>query len=432
MGFEDISFLLLKNSKKSSQITLNEFLKEYKEKEMKYTKPSYTKARAKISPSLFIALNDNLIESFYEDKETVEMYKNFRVFAIDGSTLQLPNVESLNLKKDSKTKKMKQELRSIYGYCSNNKGEYETKARISILEDIENKIVHQGILGSFFSSEKDMAFEHIEYLADLKNKCNVDYNDLIIFDRGYPSYAMLFLLKINNIDYIIRMPKSRFKEVDNFREGKQKDTIISLEINKSQLYDMKRKNNNAKIAKLLKNIKVGDIVKLRAVKIKLKSGETEILITSLLDKKEYKTKMFKDFYFKRWGIEEEYKTIKSLLQIENFTGITQIAINQDFFATLFMLNMVNIMISATENEKIKEYNQKKKRKYQYKINRNFAIGSIKDEFIYLLVTDGDIEAFYEEILNTISTNLTPIKPNRSFSRDKPSRHKYPICQKSAI
>jgi hypothetical protein len=422
----------LKNSKKSSQITLNEFLKEYKEKEMKYTKPSYTKARAKISPSLFIALNDNLIESFYEDKETVEMYKNFRVFAIDGSTLQLPNVESLNLKKDSKTKKMKQELRSIYGYCSNNKGEYETKARISILEDIENKIVHQGILGSFFSSEKDMAFEHIEYLADLKNKCNVDYNDLIIFDRGYPSYAMLFLLKINNIDYIIRMPKSRFKEVDNFREGKQKDTIISLEINKSQLYDMKRKNNNAKIAKLLKNIKVGDIVKLRAVKIKLKSGETEILITSLLDKKEYKTKMFKDFYFKRWGIEEEYKTIKSLLQIENFTGITQIAINQDFFATLFMLNMVNIMISATENEKIKEYNQKKKRKYQYKINRNFAIGSIKDEFIYLLVTDGDIEAFYEEILNTISTNLTPIKPNRSFSRDKPSRHKYPICQKSAI
>jgi hypothetical protein len=432
MGFEDISFLLLKNSKKSSQITLNEFLKEYKEKEMKYTKPSYTKARAKISPSLFIALNDNLIESFYEDKETVEMYKNFRVFAIDGSTLQLPNVESLNLKKDSKTKKMKQELRSIYGYCSNNKGEYETKARISILEDIENKIVHQGILGSFFSSEKDMAFEHIEYLADLKNKCNVDYNDLIIFDRGYPSYAMLFLLKTNNIDYIIRMPKSRFKEVDNFREGKQKDTIISLEINKSQLYDMKRKNNNAKIAKLLKNIKVGDIVKLRAVKIKLKSGETEILITSLLDKKEYKTKMFKDFYFKRWGIEEEYKTIKSLLQIENFTGITQIAINQDFFATLFMLNMVNIMISATENEKIKEYNQKKKRKYQYKINRNFAIGSIKDEFIYLLVTDGDIEAFYEEILNTISTNLTPIKPNRSFSRDKPSRHKYPICQKSAI
>lgn len=432
MGFEDISFLLLKNSKKSSQITLNEFLKEYKEKEMKYTKPSYTKARAKISPSLFIALNDNLIESFYEDKETVEMYKNFRVFAIDGSTLQLPNVESLNLKKDSKTKKMKQELRSIYGYCSNNKGEYETKARISILEDIENKIVHQGILGSFFSSEKDMAFEHIEYLADLKNKCNVDYNDLIIFDRGYPSYAMLFLLKSNNIDYIIRMPKSRFKEVDNFREGKQKDTIISLEINKSQLYDMKRKNNNAKIAKLLKNIKVGDIVKLRSVKIKLKSGETEILITSLLDKKEYKTKMFKDFYFKRWGIEEEYKTIKSLLQIENFTGITQIAINQDFFATLFMLNMVNIMISATENEKIKEYNQKKKRKYQYKINRNFAIGSIKDEFIYLLVTDGDIEAFYEEILNTISTNLTPIKPNRSFSRDKPSRHKYPICQKSAI
>ncbi len=68
----------------------------------------------------------------------------------------------------------------------------------------------------------------------------------------------------------------------------------------------------------------------------------------------------------------------------------------------------------------------------HKVNRNFAIGSMKDEFIYLLVTDGDIELFYEDMLDTMSTNLTAIKPNRSFSRAGKCRHKYPVCQKSAI
>ena len=432
MGFEDIAILLLRNNKNSLQVGLNKFLKECKEKEMKYTKSSYTKARAKISPSLFIALNDELIDSYYEDKEDVKLYRGFRIFAIDGSTLQFPNVESISLKVDGQKQEMNHELRDIYGYSSNNLADYETKSRISILEDVENKIVHQGVLNSYFSSEKDMAFEHIEYLYKLKEKSSTSYNDLIIFDRGYPSYALLLFLESRGIDYIIRMPKNQLREIENFRTSKLKDSIITIELSKTRLYDIKRKNNNPKISKVLKNKVVGDVIKLRAIKVKLNSGEIEILITSLLDKKAHKSKIFKDFYFKRWGVEEEYKAIKCLMQVENFTGITQIAINQDFFATLFILNMHNIMISAIQEEKIEEYNQKKKRKYQYKVNRNFAIGSMKDEFIYLVVTDGDIELFYNNMLDTISSNLTPIKPNRSFSRDGKCRHKYPTCQKSAI
>jgi len=305
MGFIDIAILLLNNSKKSLQIGLNGYLKEFKKKKIKYTKSSYTKARAKISPSLFISLNDELIKSYYEDKEGIELYRGFRVFSIDGSTLQLPNVESISPKIEGQEQKMKHELRDIYGYSSNNLADYETKARISILEDIENRIIHQGIVNSYLSSEKDMAFEHIEYLAELKEKSSTSYNDLIIFDRGYPSYALLFFLESKGIDYIIRMPKKQFSEIEQFRIGKLEDSIITIELTKTRLSDIKRKNNNPKIAKILKDKEVGDVIKLRAIKVKLESGEIEILITSLLDKKTYKNKIFKEFYFKRWGIEEE-------------------------------------------------------------------------------------------------------------------------------
>jgi hypothetical protein len=414
---------------------MDEFMKNnMKQKNKGYSKSAYTQARAKISPSLFSMLNDELIQEYYKDKSKIKLYKNLRIFAIDGSTLQFPNVESIIPKDGEEKLKMSNDLRTIYGYSSNDKGDFATKARISILEDVENNVVHQGILNSYYSSEKDMAFEHIDYLVELREKSSQNqYKDVIIFDRGYPSFAMLLYLEKHNIDYLIRMPRSRFKEVDAFRDDKRfNDKIIEIELTKNRFNDIKRKNNNPKITNTLKDKKVGDVIKLRAIKVVLDSGEIEVLITSLVDKKEYKTKIFKKFYFKRWGVEEEYKAIKSLLQVENFTGITQIAINQDFFATILLLNINNAIINDVEKEKIEDYNRAKKRKYEYKINRNYAIGTFKDEFINLIIHNGDIEEFFDYVKSKISKNLIPIIPNRGFSRKNKCRHKFPINMKRSI
>lgn len=440
LGFCDISTSIIKNNKKTSQKSMDEFLKkDLKQKNLGYTKSAYTQARTKISPSLFIMLNTEIVYEYYQNPMAVKLYKGLRIFAIDGSTLQLPNVEVIDPKDGDKKRKMSQDLRDIHGFNSNQFGKYETRSQISILEDVENNIVHHGILDSYYASEKDMAIEHIDYLAELKAKsthtAKNDYKDLIIFDRGYPSFALILYLEKNSIDYLIRMPRSRFKEIDEFRDDKRfNDKIIEIELTKDRFYDMKRKNDNPKIAKMFENKKVGDKIKLRAIKVVLDGGEIEILITSLLDKKEYKTKIFKEFYFKRWGIEEEYKVIKSLMQVENFTGITQIAINQDFFATILLLNINNAIINDVEKTKIEDYNkdEKKKRKYKYKINRNYAIGTFKDEFIELIAQNGDFEEFFDYVESKISKNLIPIIPNRTFSRENKCRHKHPMNRKSAI
>ena len=440
LGFYDIATSIIKNNKKASQNSMNEFLKnDLKQQDMGYTKSAYTQARVKITPSLFIMLNGEIVNEYYQNKTAVKLYKGLRIFAIDGSTLELPNIEPIEPKDGDKKRKMSQDLRNIHGVSSNQFGKYETKSRISILEDVENNIVHHGILDSYHASEKNMAIEHIDYLAELKAKITDieknNYKDVIIFDRGYPSFALILYLEEKGIDYLIRMPRNRFKEVDEFRDDKRfKDKIIELELTKNRFYEIKRKNDNPKITKMLKNKKVGDKIKLRVIKVVLNSGEIEILITSLLDKKEYKTKIFKEFYFKRWGIEEEYKVIKSLMQVENFTGISQIAINQDFFATILLLNINNTIINDVERTKIEDYNkdESKKRKYKYKINRNYAIGIFKAEFIELIAQNGDIEKFFNSIESKISKNLIPIIPNRVFSRKNTCRHKYPINGKSTI
>jgi hypothetical protein len=39
------------------------------------------------------------------------------------------------------------------------------------------------------------------------------------------------------------------------------------------------------------------------VRIRLSTGETEVLVTSLLDSEKYTTQMLKELYHLRWGIE---------------------------------------------------------------------------------------------------------------------------------
>ena len=74
-----------------------------------------------------------------------------------------------------------------------------------------------------------------------------------------------------------------------------------------------------------------EYVKIRVLRFVLDSGEEEVLITNLLDE-ELGIKDFKALYFKRWGIEVKFNELKNRLQIENFTGDTQIAVEQDFYA----------------------------------------------------------------------------------------------------
>ena len=59
----------------------------------------------------------------------------------------------------------------------------------------------------------------------------------------------------------------------------------------------------------------------------LDTGEVEVLLTNLTENFD-----FKHLYFLRWGVEIEYDVLKNALEIENFSGRTETAIKQDFYA----------------------------------------------------------------------------------------------------
>jgi len=71
----------------------------------------------------------------------------------------------------------------------------------------------------------------------------------------------------------------------------------------------------------------------RVLKVLLPTGETETFLTNL-DEGQLPLSQAAQVYFKLWAIETAFDTLKSKLQLENFSGKTEVSVRQDFYATI--------------------------------------------------------------------------------------------------
>jgi len=426
MSFVDLVLFMMNMVNKSMQIELNDFIKNVKQKPIKYGKSAMSKARVKISPELFIDLNKGMLEDIYSDKEEIKLHHGFRIIGVDSSTIELPNMEIL------KDKKQSENIKEIYGKGSNQKVEYGATPRISIMYDLENKFVLDGIMSSIHSSEGFMAIEHIDKLLELKKNVKATYKDLLIYDRGYPSMGLIKYHYKHGLDFLMRVNNKSFSAVQEFRQSKKTDEIIEIEVTRGILNNLSKEKQHPNLKALIEELKIGDKLKIRAIKVVLQNGTVEVLLTSLLSKEDYKTEIFQELYFKRWGVEIGYDVLKNIFNLENFSGLTQIAINQDFYATILTNNLCSLIMNDVMEEKVSLYNQAKQRKYLYQLNRSFSIGCMKNRLVLMFQKNVHQEKIYEMIENEILGNLLPIKPNRSFDRKKHSSTKFPISKKASF
>lgn len=74
------------------------------------------------------------------------------------------------------------------------------------------------------------------------------------------------------------------------------------------------------------------------------------------------------------------------MHIENFTGKTQITIEQDFYAQIYTFNVLQD-IKHTANAELQEKNKDKNLKYEYKPNINILAGWLKNILIAMIFVD---------------------------------------------
>jgi hypothetical protein len=368
--------------KKSLQLELHTFMQIASKKHKSISNSAFNQARMKIKPELFKHFVTSLNKQFYTDNdERIILWNNFRLLGCDSSTLTLP---------------ITQELTKKYKHFFNQYTTGVLIARTSILYDLENGMVLNGILAPYSKGERQLAISQIK---ELKKS---SYQELLILDRGYPSFDIIYNLNKLKINYVMRI-KPNFSNV-------------TKEFMESDLMELNTEIKPSRNASLLNKLYLNKLsIKVRLVKVLLNSGEIELLITSLMSETKYPSTLFKELYFKRWGIETLYDKLKNKLLIESFTGYSEVSILQDFYCTLFLSNIQSLLVGEANEELLNQGVNNKK--YEYKINTNLSIGFIKTRLIELFLEESNTEDILKELEKLFVKNVIPIRPNRSFKRD---------------
>ena len=384
MGFKDTILFMLNMINKSLQTELNSFFEKVLNKDTAISKQAFSENRQKIDPKAFIELNDRIIKVIYDECDEYELWNGYRLTAVDGSIIELPNTE---------------ELRDAFG-CSKNQRSQVARARVTCIFDVINKVVIKSKIDNVNTSERKVAEELIpEMLKDSH------MNELILFDRGYPCKELISSLIEKDTHFVMRLTCNFYRHL---MDPKKEDQDIIIKYKKKEY-------------------------KVRILRFLLDSRTEEILITNVFDEK-LNTEDFKALYFMRWGIETKYDELKNRLEIENFSGTTKVAIEQDFYASIYLSNMI-ALARKDSDDIIKEENETKELKYEYKTNTNIFIGSLKDKFILMLLETSKRKRnrMYKEIMEQVSNYRIPIRPNRQNSRpDRMSRAKYTTNRKRSL
>ena len=367
---------------RSLSIEIVNFLSFLKRKDIAqetFSKSAFVQARKKIKPEVFKHLNQRIIEEFYKDNSGVlRQFDDLRILAMDGSRLTLPFTK---------------ELEEIYGQTKNQTNTYIVQTKACVLYDLLNEICINGVLSSIDTDERTQAKQLLEH-------CQA--NDLIIYDRGYPSFELIYEHYQKNLHFLMRMPLDFSQVVKDFVASGKTSQIVEIKPGQKKSFENKPYTKSSTL-------------KIRLLRITLNGGGIEVLATSLLDSKHYGNEVFKELYFKRWKIETYYDELKNKLKIEEFSGYSNQSILQDFYSTLFVSN-IQTLIENEINEEIEKESETKNIKYQYKINTTLSYGFMKDRILELFFTKNDMNDIINELKELFKKHLIPIRPNRKFER----------------
>lgn len=375
---------------KSLQLALNEFIPKLKHAEHTVSNAAYSKARAKLSYEAFIELNrEAVVHTMYEDGDYETLY-GLRILAVDGSKIVLPKSD---------------ETREQFGAITyHNKpkgitGEH-CYARSSVLYDVLNRVALDAVLVPVASSETTLARHHLSYTKA---------TDLVIYDRNYASYELMARIRQTGGHFLIRCSRSSFKtarQLFDSDEAEFGDVTVTLTPNHHVRANPDHKDLPEELV-------------VRFIRVKLDTGEYEVLATTLTDRQQYPALLFKELYWLRWGIETFYGILKTRLGIENFSGYSPESIRQDFHAAVFLTGAETILTEEVEDKLAHQSGGHPK-----KVNKAVSFNAIKYRAFELFYSKEPTEQVLEEISELFQTNPTLIRKDRKPPRLEPSSQRF--------
>ncbi len=392
LTFPMLIFMLINMLKRSLQDELDEMFRLFSGAEVAercVTKSAFSQARQKLKHTAFIELNQVQVAHFYAHFEP-ERWQGYRLLGIDGSLLDLPTHPA---------------TLEAFGSWGSRHGTQTAKARVSQLFDVLNHISVEGLLAPIAQGERHLAQLHLAHVGP---------GDLLLLDRGYPAFWLFVAIVACGADFCARLETHKWSAAQALIASGDTDKVVTLSLCPTSRALCKAHGFEC------------DTFTLRLVRVDLPSGDVEVLATSLHDAVRFPTACFAALYQQRWPIEEDYKQLKSRLEVENWSGLSPLAIRQDFYASLFTKNLAAILAHPAQPVVAQ---QTATRKYGYQVNMTNLLSKLKDTIV-LLFSRNHIQSLLHALWQQMLLTIEPVRTDRSTPRKKSvQRRRFPSTYK---
>lgn len=293
--FGRIVLLIAKLCKKTLSVEIEHFFNE-----MGYaglcSVSAFCQQRKKLDPFLYRVWNRLLCDSFYAFRGGLtKTWEGFRLIAVDGSNVSLVNTPA---------------LLAHFGGQSNQQC-FFVQAKAMYLHDVLNGLTINVILAPYRTGELTLAYRLTDGIAQ---------DMLTIWDRNFCNYRMMALLMWQEQErkFVIRAKES-LEPYRSFIASGMSSEVVALRPSPSAMAGLRQNGFT---------VKADTLLKVRLVRVDLPDS-VEVIVTNLWEQ-EYPSEVFKELYFKRWGVETNISHQKNILQLESFSGLSPLAVEQVF------------------------------------------------------------------------------------------------------
>ena len=323
-------------------------------------------ARAKVGAAVFRRIHDIVLRHAGPDRST--LWKGLRAFAVDGSKLTLPR-----------------EL-VAEGYDPPSPQAHYPQGLLSCLFQIGRRVPLDFALHAH-RDERRAARQHLARLGP---------GDLVVYDRGYYSYALLRAHAARQVEAVFRLQRNANGPVSAFFAGGSLDEIVTVEPPETAGGGQAAADRPPCRLRLVKYF-IGDNV--------------YALGTTLLDAERYPVADLADLYHGRWSVEEMYKISKEMLDIEGLHSRSERMVKQELCAHFTLVTVARLFANHCERHFAARPGEAGRS--PLRVNFSNSLGAVERELEGLLLQAPQLRDTLNRVLDHAA---------RGPQRERPGRH----------
>ena len=385
---------LLPQTGQSLQRHLHEFLDDLAQGQLfaPATRGAVTQARAKRKDSAFLELHRaGVLPIAYGSAPPLRRGRGHRLFGVDSSLVRLPDSA---------------ELGQVFGgkEAANQNGATGTRlaqARLSVLHDWRNRLGHDPRLEPSTVGEVTLAREPVAHWQP---------GDGAIHDRGGSGDLYFATVVPRGAHFSGRCSTGSLAAAQEMfrRERAHRRQVVWLGAPPEQKAECQRLGLPLQM-------------KVRFVRVRLPTGEWEVLATALREEALYPTGEFLTVYHGRWGHATFYRMLKGRLEPENFSGQTEEAVRQDVPAAVFLANLESGLSKPAQAVRDAP---SAPRRQPLRVNRAHAYPAVKDGVLDLPHRDEPVAEVVRQLMKLMLGSPVAVRPKRVVARrDQVSYHR---------